>query len=49
VRSTVKFLSAEILGADGELSGRKAKEAEKLSVVLIAGEIKNTSGHWHAR
>jgi len=44
VRTTVKFLSAEILGGDGELSERKANEVEKLSVMLIAGVIENTSG-----
>jgi hypothetical protein len=44
VRTTVKFLSAEILGGDGELSERKANEVEKLSVMLIAGVIENTRG-----
>jgi hypothetical protein len=44
VRTTVKFLRAEILGADSELRARKANEVEKLSVMLIAGVIENTRG-----
>jgi len=44
VRTTVKFLRAEILGADSELRARKANEVEKLSVMLIAGVIENTTG-----